>query len=372
MHGGEHRDEHVHEAHTQHATRARGSVPSEPGYPPPADAGPEHARAGDHAAHDKHAGHSITMFRDRFWISLALSLPTIAWGHMLPAALGWHPPSVPGARWIPPLFGTLVFGYGGLPFLAGALRELRARLPGMMTLIALAITVAFGFSAAVTLGFPGAPLWEELATLVTIMLLGHWIEMRSISQAQGALGELAKLLQSRATRLSLDVSGAERSEEVTVSRPVRKLPGQRVIAGTVNGTGALTVRVTGTGDATALARIMRLVAQAQTSRSRAQALADRAAFWLTLVALGAGGLTLATWLAVRAEPAYAIERLVTVLVIACPHALGLAVPLVVLCFFLEGRLQSLALAIVGGGIRLQECSVRVELRRQQVRHWQHA
>ena len=366
MHG-EHRSDHVHGAHAQQDTTASRSAPTAPEHRVPSHAGRGHGREGDLAAHDKHAGHGIAMFRDRFWINLALSMPTIAWGHMLPAALGWHAPSVPGARWIPPLFGTLVFGYGGFPFLVGALRELRGRLPGMMTLIALAITVAFGFSAAVTLGFPGAPLWEELATLVTIMLLGHWIEMRSISQAQGALGELAKLLPSRATRLSLDGRGAERTEDVTVdalrdedlvlvrpgqsvpadgevvngegdvneavltgeSRPVRKQPGQRVIAGTVNGTGALTVRVTGTGDATALARIMRLVARAQTSRSRAQALADRAAFWLTLAALGAGGLTLAAWLAVRAEPAYAIERLVTVLVIACPHALGLAVPLVV-------------------------------------------
>jgi Cu2+-exporting ATPase len=286
---------------------------------------------------------------------------------MLPSALGVHPPSFPGARWIPPLFGTLVFLYGGRPFLDGAVRELRVRLPGMMTLIALAISVAFGFSLAVTLGFPGMPLWEELATLVTIMLLGHWIEMRSITQARGALGELAKLLPSRATRLSTDAAGGERDEEVALdalragdlvlvrpgqsvpadgevasgesdvdeavltgeSRPVRKRPGDRVIAGTANGVGALRVRVTGTGDQTALAGIMRLVAQAQTSRSRAQALADRAAIWLTIAALAAGAITLVAWLLARAEAAYAVERMVTVLVIACPHALGLAVPLVV-------------------------------------------
>ena len=140
-----------------------------------------------HGAHDKHAGHSVAMFRDKFWLSLALTIPTPIWGHMLPGALGYTPPPVPGHRWIAPVFGTAVFLYGGLVFLQGAWRELRDRVPGMMTLIALAITVAFVFSAAVTIGYPGSPLWEELATLVTIMLLGHWIEMRSISQAQGAL-----------------------------------------------------------------------------------------------------------------------------------------------------------------------------------------
>jgi Cu2+-exporting ATPase len=306
------------------------------------------------------------MFRDRFWISLLLTAPTLVWGHMLPRLLGYVPPQVPGARWIAPLFGTAVFLYGGPPFLRGALAELRARLPGMMTLIALAITVAFAFSAAVTLGFPGMPLWEELATLVTIMLLGHWIEMRSITQASGALAELAKLLPDVAVRV-VPAAGGEREDEVPVaaladgdlvlvrpgarvpadgtvrdgrssldesmitgeSRRVSREPGDRVIAGTVNGAGALRVEVTGTGDRTALAGIMRMVDQAQASRSRAQALADRAAYWLTIVALAAGALTLAAWLLAKAEPAFAVERLVTVLVIACPHALGLAVPLVV-------------------------------------------
>jgi P-type Cu2+ transporter len=327
-----------------------------------------HAAAGhQREAHDKHAGHSVAMFRDRFWVSLALTLPTLVWGHMLPRAFGFTPPAVPGARWIPAVFGTLVFAYGGRPFLDGAVRELRARLPGMMTLIALAISVAFLFSASVTLGFAGMPLWEELSTLVTIMVLGHWIEMRSITQAQGALGELAKLLPPRATRLSAGPGGEEREEEVSLdvlregdlvlirpgqgvaadgtvergesevdeaaitgeSRPVHKAPGDKVIAGTVNMAGALRIRVTGTGERTALAGIMRLVAQAQTSRSRTQALADRAAFLLTLVALVAGALTLVGWLLADAEPAYAIERFVAVLVIACPHALGLAVPLVI-------------------------------------------
>jgi Cu2+-exporting ATPase len=316
--------------------------------------------------HDRHAGHSVAMFRDRFWFALLLTLPTLVWGHMLQGAIGYAAPAFPGSGWITALFGTLVFGYGGRPFLEGAARELKDRLPGMMTLIALAISVAFGFSAAVTLGFPGMPLWEELATLVTIMLLGHWIEMRSITQAQGALAELAKLLPDMAERVSMR-GEAEVLEEVPVaalkagdlllvrpgaripadailqqgqgsvdesmltgeSRPVVKEIGDKVIGGTVNETGALRVVVTGVGGATMLAGIMRLVEQAQASKSRAQALADRAAFWLTVIALSAGALTLGTWLAVGASPAFAIERTVTVLVIACPHALGLAVPLVI-------------------------------------------
>jgi Cu2+-exporting ATPase len=306
------------------------------------------------------------MFRDKFWLSLALTVPTLIWGHMLPRVLGYTPPHVPGAHLIPPVLGTVVYFYGGWPFIQGARRELRDRLPGMMTLIALAITVAFVFSLAVTLGFPGMPLWEELATLVTVMLLGHWIEMRSIAQAQGALAELAKLLPNTAVRIARGGAG-ERLEEVPVtalregdlvlvrpgaripadgvvregqssvneamitgeSRPVEKRPGDRVIAGTVNETGSLRVEVTGTGERTMLAGIMRLVEQAQQSRSRSQALADRAAYWLTVIALGAGAVTFTSWLAAGADVAFAIERLVTVLVIACPHALGLAVPLVI-------------------------------------------
>lgn len=316
-----------------------------------------------HAGHDRHAGHTVAMFRDRFWISLFLSLPTLFWGHMLQGALGYTAPAFPGSRWIPALFGIVVFAYGGVPFLRGGIEELKHRLPGMMTLISLAIVVAFLFSAAVTLGFPGMPLWEELATLVTIMLLGHWIEMRSITQAQGALRELVKLLPNHAVRVVGDgteevpISDLRESDTVLVrpgasvpadgvvrrgtsainesvitgeSKPIEKREGDRVIAGTVNGSGSLHVEVTGTGEHTTLASIMRLVEQAQTSRSRAQALADRAAFILTLVAIGAGVITLVTWLGLRPDdPAFAVERLVTVLVIACPHALGLAIPLVI-------------------------------------------
>lgn len=325
--------------------------------------GHEHTRHPERAGHDAHAGHSVAMFRDKFFVSLLLTVPTLVWGHMLQQAFGYRAPHVPGAHWIPSAFGTAVFVYGGSVFIQGAVRELRHRLPGMMTLIALAISVAFVFSVIVTLGYPGMPLWEELATLVTIMLLGHWIQMRSISQAQGALKELAKLLPRTATRIAGD-----RTEEVSIedlregdlvlvrpgasipadgvvrdgssevnesmitgeSRPVHKRTGDKVIAGTVNGPGSLRVDVTGIGDRTALAGIMRLVEQAQISRSRAQTLADRAAFILTVVAVVAAAVTFIAWFVIRrADPAFAIERVVSVLVIACPHALGLAIPLVI-------------------------------------------
>lgn len=372
--------------HTDHSTdraspREREEPPAEPGYPEhpeqPHEPGelrgseaspthPPHHGHGTHdsheGAHDKHEGHSVEMFRSKFWISLALTIPTVIWGHMLMRLTGYAPPSFPGSEWIAPVFGTAVFLYGGLVFLKGALRELKDRLPGMMTLISLAIAVAFIFSLVVTLGYPGMPLWEELATLVTVMLLGHWIEMRSVFQAQGALQELAKLLPDTATRIVED-----RSEEVPISalldgdlvlirpgasvpadgvvregasavnesmitgesRPVEKAEEDRVIAGTVNGSGSLRVEVTGTGEGTALAGIMRLVEQAQGSRSRAQALADRAAFYLTLVAVGSGVLTFVVWSALGADLSFTVERVVTVLVIACPHALGLAIPLVI-------------------------------------------
>jgi Cu2+-exporting ATPase len=276
---------------------------------------------------------------------------------------GYTAPGGPGAsRWVPAIFGTLVFAYGGWVFVRGAIGELQARLPGMMTLIALAMSVAFVFSLAVTFGFPGSDLWWELATLVTIMVLGHWIEMRSISQAQGALNELARLLPDSAIRIvgtrtetvavgelqvgdvvlvrpgaSIPADGVVQDGSSDVneamitgeSRPVRKEAGARVVAGTVNGSGSLRVQVTTTGENTSLAGIMRLVAQAQTSRSRAQVLADRAAFVLTLAAIAAAAVTLVAWSLAQREPAFVIERVVTVLVIACPHALGLAVPLVV-------------------------------------------
>jgi P-type Cu2+ transporter len=370
-----------HRGHEGHSPRSgappAGRAPAEPGSPEHpelperagrhdphahAEARGHETRGGEQAGHDRHEGHSAGMFRTRFWVALVLTIPTVVWGHMLASATGWHAPAFPGSAWIAPVFGVVVFLYGGAPFLRGAIRELRDRLPGMMTLIALAIGVAFAFSLAVTAGYPGMPLWEELSTLVTVMLLGHWIEMRSISQASGALKELARLLPSAAIRISGDreevvplsalrrgdvvllrpgartpADGAVRSGESTLdesmitgeSRPVKKRPGDAVIAGTVNGAGSLRVEVTGTGEQTALAGIMRLVEAAQTSRSRAQALADRAAFSLTLVAVAAAVLTAIGWGLAGSPGAFVVERVVTVLVIACPHALGLAIPLVI-------------------------------------------
>jgi Cu2+-exporting ATPase len=303
------------------------------------------------------------MFRDKFWLSLVLTLPVVFWSAHIQELLGYRAPEFPGSVWIPPILGTVVFLYGGLVFLEGAWRELKARLPGMMTLISMAITVAFVFSWMVQLGLLDAEaLWWELATLVTIMLLGHWIEMRSISQAQGALQELAKLLPDTATRVtdagektvpvselrdgdivlvrpgeSVPADGVVQKGESDLnesmitgeSRPVKKKEGDEVIAATINGEGALRVEVTGTGENTKLSGIMRLVADAQKSKSRAQHLADRAAQILTGVAIVAGVLTLIAWQLLGANIDFSIVRMVTVLVIACPHALGLAVPLVV-------------------------------------------
>jgi P-type Cu2+ transporter len=356
--GAEHVQPSAHRSHGLNPQRSPGKGP---------DGGHDgHARHdADHGAggHDKHAGHSVEMFRQKFWGTLLLSIPTLVWAPMIQHWFGYE--ATGGAlasRWIPAIFGTLVFGYGGWVFIKGAVGEIRDRLPGMMTLISLAISVAFVFSLAVTLGFPGSDLWWELATLVTIMVLGHWIEMRSISQAQGAVKELAKLLPDTAVRVvddrtetvpisdlrdrdivlvrpgvSIPADGAVREGSSDVnesmitgeSRPVRKESGAKVIAGTINGPGSLRIEVTATGEQTALAGIMRLVAQAQSSRSRAQALADRAAFLLTIVAITAAAVTGVAWSIGGRDASFVIERVVTVLVIACPHALGLAIPLVV-------------------------------------------
>ena len=317
----------------------------------------------DHSGHDKHEGHSPEMFRDRFWLSLVMTVPVVFWSEHIQALLGYRAPAFAGSTWIGPVLASAIFLYGGVVFLRGAWRELASRLPGMMTLISLAIIVAFVFSWVVQLGLLQAgALWWELATLVTIMLLGHWIEMRSINQAQGALKELAKLLPDTATRITetgeeqvavsalqngnlllvrpgeripadgLVRKGESELDEAMItgeSRPVSKHEGDEVIAATINGEGSLRIEVTGTGDNTKLSGIMRLVADAQQSKSRAQHLADRAAQLLTAVALGSAILTLVVWLMVGATIDFAVVRMVTVLVIACPHALGLAVPLVV-------------------------------------------
>ncbi len=323
---------------------------------------PRVAHAGGHGrAHDRHEGHSVAMFRDRFWLSLALTIPVVLLSHDIGAWLGYELPMLPGIEYAPAALGTIVFVYGGLVFIRGAVGELRDRQPGMMSLISLAIAVAFVTSWAATLGLFEVEIWWELATLITIMLLGHWLEMRSIAQARGALAALAELLPDTAERVTpagvenvpLDAlavddmvlvrpgarvpvdgvveEGAADVDESMItgeSRPVAKSPGDRVIAGTVGAGGSLRVRVTAIGESTALSGIMRLVAAAQASASRAQALADRAAALLFYVALGAGLVSLAPgwWLG---APEGALVRTATVLVIACPHALGLAIPLVI-------------------------------------------
>jgi P-type Cu2+ transporter len=321
-----------------------------------------HAAHDGHGGHDAHAGHSAEMFRTRFWIALVLTIPIVIYADMIQEWFNYDAPAFPGSEWMSMVLGTIVFIYGGGVFLQGARHEVQARQPGMMTLISLAISVAFGYSIATEFGFPGEPLYWELATLVTIMLLGHWIEMRAIGRAQGALSELAKLLPDMAERVvngqteqvpvselqegdvvlvrpgasvpadGVIVEGASSVNEAMItgeSVPVSKHVGDEVIGGTVNAEGSLRVEITKTGDETALGGIMRLVQQAQESGSRAQALADRVAGWLTFVALGAGAITLIIWLFTDREPSFAVERTVTVLVIACPHALGLAIPLVI-------------------------------------------
>jgi Cu2+-exporting ATPase len=323
----------------------------------------EHGGPTGHGAHGAHGGHGdhAAQFRDRFWLSLVLTLPVIAYSEMVQDWLGFTPPQFPGAQWVAPVLGTIVFLYGGRPFLEGGLAELRSRQPGMMLLISLAILVAFGASLATVFGAFDLEFWWELALLIVIMLLGHWLEMRALGQASGALDALAALLPDTADlvtpegtrtvpisdlavgelvlvrpggRIPADgavVEGEAELDESMItgeSRPVPKQTGDRVVAGTVVTDSALRVRVEAVGEQTALAGIRRLVEQAQTSRSRAQALADRAAALLFWFATAAGVVTLAVWL-VLGEPDQAIERTVTVLVIACPHALGLAIPLVI-------------------------------------------
>ncbi len=312
---------------------------------------------------DKHAGHNVVVFRNKFWVCLALTIPIVLYSETIQQLLRFELPDFPGSNWIGPLLGTVIFFYGGLIFIKSAWYELRARLPGMMTLISLAIISAYAYSLLTTFLISGTEFFWELATLITVMLFGHWQEMRAVNQTQGALGKLAKLLPDTAERLDPHTSEPQkisvndlREHDVVLVRPGAKIPadgeviegdssvdesiitgesraihktvGAKVIAGAVNGVGALKIRVTKIGEATALAGIMRLVAQAQASRSRAQVLADRAALFLTIMALVVGAATFAIWILLAAEFAFALERTVTVLVIACPHALGLAVPLV--------------------------------------------
>jgi len=329
----------------------------------PGDEHSAHAQAGSSASggHDRHAGHSVAMFRDKFWLSLALTIPVVAWSRDPQTWLGYTAPVFPGSDLLPPVLGTVVFVYGGLVFLRGARGELAERKPAMMTLISLAIVVAFVTSWAGTLRLFDIEIWWELSSLIVIMLLGHWLEMRSIAQARGALAALAELLPDAAERVTdggteivpLDalavgdvilvrpggrvpadgvvVDGSADVDESMItgeSQAVAKEPGAKVVAGTVAAGGSLRVRVSAVGEETALSGIMRMVAAAQASASRTQALADRAAAILFYVALSAGVITFAFWW-LDGDHAGALTRMATVLVIACPHALGLAIPLVI-------------------------------------------
>jgi P-type Cu2+ transporter len=318
----------------------------------------DHSNYDEHKNHDKHAGHSPEMFRDKFWLSLVLTIPTVLYSEMIQHWLNFSMPTFTGSYYIPFIFGTILFLYGGIVFLKGAHVEIKSRQPGMMTLISMAIIVAFKYSIATTFFIRGSEFWWELSTLITIMIFGHWMEMRSISNAQGALKELAKLLPDTAeleTGEKIPVSKLKVGDVVLV-RPGAKVPADgaviegsssvnesmitgesaaihknkddQVIAGTVNGNGSLKVQINKVGESTALAGIMRLVAEAQNSRSRAQILADKAAFYLTIVATIAGVITFVTWRLLGQDVSFAVERTVTVLIIACPHALGLAIPLV--------------------------------------------
>ncbi|MPZ89815.1 MAG: heavy metal translocating P-type ATPase, partial [Nitriliruptorales bacterium] len=317
-----------------------------------------HAHEGGHGGHGDHAG----MFRDRFWLALVLSVPVIVYADMIQMWFGYSAPQFPGSDLLQPVLGTVIFVYGGWPFLTGAVAEARDRLPGMMLLIGMAISVAFGASMTASLGLFAVEVWWELSLLIVIMLLGHWLEMRAVGQARGALEALAELLPDEAERITEDgeveqvrvtdlavgdvvlvrpggrvpadgtiTQGAADLDESMItgeSKPVARSGGDRVIAASVAADSSIRVRVDAVGDDTALAGIQRLVAQAQESKSRTQVLADRAAALLFYVAVAAAAVTVAVW-ALLGQPDAAVTRSVTVLIIACPHALGLAIPLVV-------------------------------------------
>lgn len=314
----------------------------------------------NHGDYNKHEGHSTLVFLKKFWVSLILTIPVVLYADAVEKIFKWSPPDFPGSAYMPLAFGSIVFFYGGRVFLAGAWREIKGRLPGMMVLIGIAISAAY-FWSLYAVFINAETLFWELTTLITIMLFGHWLEMRAVSGAQGALKELSKLLPDTAevirNRKTETIFLSELQENDTVlvrpgakipadgaiadgesdvnesmitgeSKPVFKKPSDQVIAGTINGDGALKIRVTNIGEKTFLAGVMRLVAEAQSSKSRLQMLSDRAALYLTAIAVTGGIITLSAWLAAGSEISFAVARLVAVLVIACPHALGLAVPLV--------------------------------------------
>jgi len=301
------------------------------------------------------------MFLRKFWVSLGLTIPVVLYSGILDQLFGFKMPSFPGSQYIPAVLGSIIFFYGGWIFVVSAFRELKAKLPGMMTLIAIAISVAYFYSLFVILAGQGETLFWELSTLIVVMLLGHWMEMKAVQGAQGALKELSKLLPDKAeifvngeiktvpirelkvgdivlvrpgARIPADgliMEGRSDVNEAMVtgeSTPVTKKINSEVIAGTINGDGSLKVKVSKVGEQTFLAGVMRLVDLAQASKSRLQMLSDRAAFFLTIIAIGVGGLTFILWILFKAGFGFALERMVAVLVISCPHALGLAVPLV--------------------------------------------
>lgn len=312
--------------------------------------------------HDKHAGHNPEMFKQKFWLSLLLTLPVLYFSHTIQDLLSYRGLSFGGSEYVPAVLGVVIFFYGGLVFLKSAKAEIANRQPGMMTLISLAISVAFAYSSLITLNIvEGMDFWWELATLVTIMLLGHWLEMASVMNAQGALKELAKLLPDEAEVVTktgtkkISVSELKAGDIVFIrpgsqipvdgivtkgkskvnesmltgeSKPVDKSKGVNLVAGTVNGSGSLTMMVTKIGDDTTLAGIMKLVSEAQNSKSKTQILADRAAAYLFYIALIAAFITAIGWSLAGESVGYTLERVVAVLIIACPHALGLAIPLV--------------------------------------------
>ena len=324
----------------------------------------DHMHMDGHDHHDHHA-HMAADFRKRFWISLVLTLPILVLSPMLQKLVGLRESiSFSGDTYVQFSFASAVFWYGGWPFLKGLVNELKSRKPGMMTLVAVAITTAYAYSSAVVFGLTGKVFFWELATLVDIMLVGHWIEMKSVMGASKALEALAKLMPSDAhkmmsdgsvkdvplSELALDdkvlikpgekvpadgviVEGESSVNEAMLtgeSTPVSKKAGGKVIGGAINGEGSLTIEVKGTGKDSFLSQVIDLVKQAQDSKSKTQNLADTAAMWLTLIALSSGAITFFIWLYfMNKEFAFAIERAVTVMVITCPHALGLAVPLVV-------------------------------------------
>jgi Cu2+-exporting ATPase len=358
---GEHEERSSHGAHASVASLPQASGEEHSGH----TSGGGHAGHGDHAGHMDHSGHGdhVGQFRRLFWIMLVLAVPVVGFSPMFADILGYPLPDAAWVGWISPVLGTVMYIWGGKPFLVGAVEELKTRKPGMMLLIGLAITVAFLASWGAWLGILDHRLdfWWELALLIVIMLLGHWIEMKSLAQTSSALDSLAALIPDEAERVEGDTvvsvppselevgdlvvvrpggripadgqiaEGSADIDEAMVtgeSMPVRREAGDPVVAGTVATDSGLRIRVTAVGEQTALAGIRRLVTDAQNSSSRAQRLADTAAGWLFWFALGAALITAVVW-TMLGMPDVAVIRTITVLVIACPHALGLAIPLVV-------------------------------------------